>query len=136
MTREVKTVRADAPVRQVVEKRFTTGHQGYPVVDERADLVGIITNTDLRSKVKDLDLDRLVREFMTRDPATVHPSTTAHQALSTMVQLDVGHLPVVEETQPRKLVGIVTRQDLIAVERRVLEEEARGEPAFTRKKAF
>src|SRR5439155_22556483 len=94
MTRDVETVRADAPVRQVVEKRFTTGHQGYPVVDDRGELVGIVTNTDLRSKVKDSDLDRLVREFMTRDPVTVHPSTTAHHALSTMVQLDVGHLPV------------------------------------------
>src|SRR5439155_18275971 len=114
MTRDVETVFENAPVRQVVEKRFTTGHQGYPVVDERGQLVGIITNTDLRGKVKATDLDRLVREFMTRDPATVHPPTTAHHALSTMVQLDVGHLPVVEESGPRRLVGLLTRQDLIA----------------------
>lgn len=127
MAKPVETVKSSAPVRQVVEKRFATGHQGYPVVDDQGRLVGIITSTDMRRKVKEADLDRPVSDFMTKDPGTVTPSTTAHEALTEMVSLDVGHLPVVADEDPKKLVGFLTRTDLIGVERRVLEEEIPGE---------
>lgn len=130
MSKPVESVAANAPVRQVVEKRFATGHQGYPVVDEQGRLAGIITSTDMRRKVKEADLDRPVSDFMTKDPATVTPSTTAHEALTEMVSLDVGHLPVVDENDPKKLVGFLTRTDLIGVERRVLEEEIPGQPVL------
>jgi CIC family chloride channel protein len=127
MSAPAETVREDAPVRQVVEKRFSTGHQGYPVVDAAGKLVGIVTGTDMRQKVKEGQLDKPVRDFMTRDPSSVTPSTTAHTALGVMVQLDVGHLPVVDEADARALVGMLTRSDLIRVERRVLEEESRSD---------
>ena len=127
MAKPVETVNADGPVRQVLEKRFRTGHQGYPVVDRLGSLVGIITSTDLRKRVGEQDLDQPARRFMTGDLVTVTPSTTAHEALTEMVRLDIGHLPVVDEKDPRKLVGILTRTDLIGVEKRILEEEERDE---------
>lgn len=134
MAKEVDTVAADGPVRQVVEKRFATGHQGYPVLEADGRLVGIITATDMRRKVKEGDLDRPARDFMTADPVCVTPTTTAHEALTEMVRLDVGHLPVVDETDARKLVGFLTRTDLVGVERRVLDEEQPTEAALDPKK--
>ena len=130
MTRNVETVRADAPVRQVVEKRFSTGHQGYPVVDAKGRLVGIITSTDMRTKVKDSDLDRPVRDFMTKDPAHVFPGATVHDALMEMVGRNIGHLPVVDDEDPQKLVGFLTRQDVLGVEKRILQDEQRDDPYF------
>lgn len=127
MTTTVETLRADEPVRRVVEKRFATGHQGYPVVDEAGQLAGIITATDMRQKVKEGELDEPVRRFMTLEPVTVLAGTTAHEALTEMVRLDIGHLPVVDETGV-KLIGIVTRQDLVGVERRLMLEEERNAP--------
>jgi CIC family chloride channel protein len=126
MTKDVETVEADAPVRSLVDKRLTTGHQGFPVLDAERKLVGIITSTDLRTKVKDADLDKPVRAFMTSDPAVVTPHTTAHEALTEMVRLDIGHLPVTDERGPRGLVGFLTRSDIVRVERRLFEEEAEG----------
>lgn len=127
MAKDVDAVRADEPVRTVVEKRFATGHQGYPVRDGDDRLVGIITATDMRRKVKEGDLDRPVRDFMTHDPVCVTPSTSAHEALTEMVRLDVGHLPVVDDADAKKLVGFLTRTDLVGVEKRVIEEEEPGE---------
>lgn len=127
MAKDVDTVRAEAPVRSVVEKRFATGHQGYPVRDTNDRLVGIITATDMRRKVKEGDLERPVSDFMTPDPITVTPSTTAHEALTEMVRMDIGHLPVVDEADAKKLVGILTRTDLVNVEKRAWEEEEPGE---------
>lgn len=132
MAHPVETVRNDAPVRQVVEQRFKTGHQGYPVINAEKHLVGIITSTDMRRKVKEGDLDKPVAAYMTRDPVCVTPSTTAHEALTDMVRLDIGHLPVVDEHDHRLLVGFLTRTDLVGVERRVLEEEIPGEAALAK----
>jgi CIC family chloride channel protein len=127
MSAPVETVREDAPVRALVEKRFATGHQGYPVVDAESRLVGIMTSTDMRRKVKDDDLDKPVREFMTPDPSIVTREASAHEALTEMVHLDVGHLPVVDAKDRRRLVGILTRTDLVGVERRLLAEEERAD---------
>ena len=127
MAKDVDTVRSEEPVRSVVEKRFATGHQGYPVRDAQDKLVGIITATDMRRKVKEHDLDLPVSQFMTPDPICVTPSTTAHEALTEMVRMDVGHLPVVDEMDAKKLVGFLTRTDLVSVEKRAWEEEEPGE---------
>ncbi|HUR68819.1 MAG TPA: chloride channel protein [Candidatus Thermoplasmatota archaeon] len=127
MAKDVDTVRAEEPVRTVVEKRFATGHQGYPVRDADDRLVGIITATDMRRKVKEGDLERPVKDFMTPDPVTVTASVTAHEALTEMVRMDMGHLPVVDENDARKLVGFLTRSDLVGVEKRIHEEEEPGE---------
>ena len=127
MTKRVETLSADGPVRQFIEKRFATGHQGYPVMDRLGNLVGILTSTDLREKVKDEDLDQPTRRYMTTDVVTVTPSTTAHEALTEMSRLSIGHLPVVDEKDPKKLAGFLTRSDLIGVERRILEDEEREE---------
>jgi CIC family chloride channel protein len=128
MTKKVETVSADGPVRQFIEKRFATGHQGYPVMDRLGNLVGIVTSTDLREKVKDEDLDQPTRRYMTMDVVSVTASTTAHEALTEMSRLAIGHLPVVDEKDPKKLVGFLTRSDLIGVERRILEDETRERP--------
>ena len=133
MTKPAETVPGDAPVRSVVEKRFTTGHQGYPVVDAQGKLVGIVTATDMRTKVREGELDRPVRDFMTSGPVTMRTSASAHQALTTMVSLDIGHLPVVDARDPAKLVGFLTRTDLFRVERRLMEEEDPGEPVAARR---
>lgn len=127
MSKDVDTLREDEPVRAFVAKRFATGHQGYPVRDGSDRLVGILTASDMRKKVREGDLERPVREFMTRDLVTVTPSTSAHEALTEMVRLDVGHLPVVDERDAAKLVGFLTRTDLVGVERRLEEEEVPGE---------
>ena len=127
MTKKVETITADGPVRQFIEKRFGTGHQGYPVLDRLGNVVGILTATDLREKVKDEDLDQPTRRYMTTDLVTVTPSTTAHEALTEMSRLSIGHLPVVDEKDPKKLAGFLTRSDLIGVERRILEDEEREE---------
>lgn len=130
MAAQVDTVRSADPVRTVVEKRFSTGHQGYPVLDDDGRLAGIITSTDMRRKVKEGDLDRPVADFMTKDPVCVTPTTSAHEALTEMVRMDVGHLPVVDDRDARKLVGFLTRTDLIGVEKRKYEEEVPGEPVL------
>lgn len=65
-----------------------------------------------------------VQEIMTRDPACATPGMTARDAAKLMQREDTGVLPVVENEQSRKLVGLVTDRD-IAI--RVIGEGRDGE---------
>ena len=95
-----------------------------PVLDNDR-LVGIVTWGDIReasaSDATSLDffelhtlLDRMpVREFMTRNPVTVHPITTISSAAHLMMEHKIGGLPVVDHHG--RLVGIITESDIFWV---------------------
>jgi CBS domain-containing protein len=52
------------------------------------------------------------RDIMTRDPRTVTPDTPITEAARLMKEQDVGILPVVESSNSRKLVGVITDRDI------------------------
>lgn len=53
-----------------------------------------------------------IQDVMTRNPATVTPDAPVIEAARIMKQEDVGVVPVVESTESRRLVGVVTDRDL------------------------
>ncbi len=52
------------------------------------------------------------QEVMTRNPVTAVPTDTAEDVARLMRSLDIGPVPVVENQQTKKLIGIVTDRDL------------------------
>lgn len=52
------------------------------------------------------------RDIMTRDPACITPEDTAQQAALLMEQYDCGSIPVVQDNETRRLVGVVTDRDI------------------------
>jgi len=79
---------------------------GLPVV-ENEQLVGIITNRDLRYEE---NLSQSVADIMTRELITAEPGTTLEQAKSQMQKRRVEKLPVT--TPDGKLVGLMTIKDI------------------------
>lgn len=59
--------------------------------------------------------DGTCERIMTRDPVCCLPDDTVNKAAQTMKREGVGSVPVVEDMESRKLVGILTDRD-IAVE--------------------
>lgn len=53
-----------------------------------------------------------VRDVMTTDPRTCLPGDTAFMAASIMKVLETGIVPIIENKQSRRLVGVVTDRDL------------------------
>ena len=53
-----------------------------------------------------------VQEIMTKDPACATPGTTAREVARLMQREDTGVVPIVDEGQDRKLVGVVTDRDI------------------------
>jgi CBS domain-containing protein len=52
------------------------------------------------------------RDIMTQSPAVCTPETSAREAATLMEQNDCGSLPVVENRDSMKLIGMVTDRDL------------------------
>jgi CBS domain-containing protein len=113
---EVMTVRADEPLRDVRARGVS--HQGFPVIDADGNLLGIITRRDF------LDASRRettpARDLITRAPAVIYFDNSLREAADQMVRENVGRLPVVERAHPRRVVGIITRSDLLRAHERRL----------------
>ena len=97
-----------------------TSHQGFPVVDAKGELAGVVTRRDL------LDPERpgaaRVRELIRRPVAVVFEDNSLREAADHMVREEIGRLPVVSRSAPRKPIGMLTRSDLLPAHRRRLDE--------------
>jgi CIC family chloride channel protein len=97
-------------------------HQGFPVVNEAGTLVGVVTRRDLREATA--GDERPIARLIRRPPLYVYDDSTLRQAADHMVNHDVGRLPIVSRQSPHRLVGIVTRSDILSAYRRSLGEAA------------
>src|SRR5690348_705492 len=85
---------------------------GLPVVDTAGQLVGIITNRDMRFEV---DQDRAVSEVMTKAPLiTAQEGVTAEAALGLLRRHKIEKLPIVDGNG--KLRGLITVKDFVKTE--------------------
>ncbi|HVP97457.1 chloride channel protein [Methanoregula sp.] len=97
---------------KVVHLMTTTGHTGFPVI-ENGRLVGMITNRDVSAmRVMDKTCPG-IHEGMTSPPFVIHPDDTLEAALEIMVGHGFDHLPVVRKELPETLVGFLTRTDIL-----------------------
>ncbi len=98
-------------------------HQGFPIVDGAGDLVGVLTRRDLLVELPpDTPLGSLIR----RPPIVVYDESSLREAADQMTHAEVGRLPVVSALAPKKVIGILTRSDLLAAHKPRLEAERRG----------
>ena len=134
------TVTPDATIEEVVRTLREHELPGVPVVDESGRCVGIVTEADLVLPDEEGNLHlphyidlfggfvfleplkrfegRLRKAFasraadmMTPDPDSVGPDTTAAEAARRLHETGHNRLPVLDEE--RRLVGVVTRVDLL-----------------------
>jgi IMP dehydrogenase len=81
---------------------------GVPVINEAKNLIGIITNRDLRFEK---DNDRLIDEVMTKENLiTASPDTTMVEAEAILQEHKIEKLPVLDSNN--HLVGLITYRDI------------------------
>ncbi|MDI3498714.1 chloride channel protein [Archaeoglobus sp.] len=99
-------------VSEVLELIEKTGHIGFPVVREGR-LVGVVTFEDVERVPIEEREKKLVRDIMTRDLVVTYPDETLEDALIKLTQKGIGRLPVVDRNDERKLLGLLTRSDIM-----------------------
>jgi CBS domain-containing protein len=144
MTLDVVSVTPDTPIKDVATVLVERGISGLPVRDADGVVVGVLSEADLLVKqggppersgglfawlvdtASSPDLAKLrahtAGEAMTAPAITVEIDSPVTEAARTMVSLGVNRLPVLEDG---RLVGIITRADLVRLFTRSDEEIAR-----------
>jgi CBS domain-containing protein len=141
--RNVVTIPAAMPVVELLKRYFHSSgmhkHQAYPVVDEKGLLLGVITRTNLLEDwvVRSLDADLasdvatmnviIAYDLIQRAPITGYAWESCRSAAERMAEAGVGRLIVVADDNRQKLIGIVTRSDLLKPRAREVEEEIKRE---------
>jgi CBS-domain-containing membrane protein len=154
MTREVVAARPDTPFKDLVRLLYEHRVSGVPVIDASSDrLVGIVTETDLLgteeaesaagaetggrgrsllewlvhprrlAAVQRRAADLSAQDVMHRDVITAVPGMRVRDAVHAMLRAGVKRLPVVDGDG--RVVGIVSRRDLLAPYLRPEQEIAR-----------
>ncbi len=106
-TPETKVV---AAIKALVDRKFS----GAPVVDERGDLVGILSEMDcMETVVQNLYYGETggdVKDFMSTNVTTVNPEMGIVDLAQMLQEKHFRRLPVVENG---KLIGQVSRRDVL-----------------------
>ena len=95
------------PVSRFHERVQETGHSRYPVIDDAGRVQGMVTAKDVVGRSSKERVERV----MTKHPITVTLKTSLASAAHEMVWEGIELLPVVDEQ--RRLLGVISRQDVI-----------------------
>jgi len=124
MTTDLITVTSDTPLVSARDLLRERNIKQLPVVDDQGNLVGILTDRDIKqawaSPATTLSIYELtyvlqkltVESVMVKDLITITPDATIERAAKILHDRKIGSLPVVEDD---KLVGIITSTDLMEV---------------------
>lgn len=146
MSTEIKTIGADAPLKEAATVMVRSGVSGLPVVDDDRKVIGIITEADFVTAEANRSWGRQrrrllasflgdatppsaksVADVMTEDPHTIDSASSVTEAARMMTDLRVKRLPVV--FPDGTLCGIISRADVMGVFAR--PDEALAEEILT-----
>jgi CBS domain-containing protein len=132
VTRQVVSLRVDQPLAEVrawlAEGADGATHQGFPVVDGQGAIHGVLTRRDLLAV--DTGPAAPIGRLIHRPPVVAFEHNSLRDVADLMVHERVGRVPVVAADGSRRLVGILSRSDLLAAHERRLDATRRAEPTF------
>jgi CBS domain-containing protein len=97
----------------------------YPVVDGAGALVGVATRTDIEAAAA--DGAKPLASIMHARPVVAHGDEPLRAAIHRMAESGLTRMPVVDRSEPPKLLGLVTLKGALKARVRHLEEERRRE---------
>jgi tRNA nucleotidyltransferase (CCA-adding enzyme) len=112
MSRDPQTLSPDTPVKEAAEMMIKFGYEGYPIVED-GEIVGLLTRRAVdRALAHELNLT--ADSLMEAGNIRVFTSDSIEQIQYVMTESGWGQIPVVS-SRSKKIVGIVTRTDLIKI---------------------
>ena len=116
MSTEFTTIAQEMPFRKILETISYSKNFYFPVLDNKGDMTGILSFSDIREMMFEEQLgDLLVAgELSTHKVQVLTPEQNLNEAMEIFSQLDVDQLPVVRNDDKAKVIGMLTRGDVMA----------------------
>ncbi|MFQ5597119.1 MAG: chloride channel protein [Nitrospiria bacterium] len=98
---------------QFIEKSL---HTGFPVVNAQGDLLGMVTYAEIHKAAQEgLDSEKvLVDQIMRKDVPHVFPEEVLVEVVRKMQASKIDRVAVVEPENPQRLVGLITRTNIMS----------------------
>ncbi|MFH2203726.1 MAG: chloride channel protein [Elusimicrobiota bacterium] len=116
MTRKVITIEHDFPIGKLGRHFNKTKRTGFPVVDKDDRLVGMVTYAETQAAYdheppppSDLPIEKIMRTA----GKPLYADDPAGEVIRRMNIDGIDHLPIVDREDSRKIIGIVSRTDLL-----------------------
>ena len=104
----------DSTVSEIADIMDLQDIGAVPVVDEKNQLIGVVSERDIVRKLvkngRDSDLVT-AKDIMTSKVITVTKQTSQTEAFQLMKSNNIRHLPIIDEHQ--KLINFISRRDLV-----------------------
>jgi len=111
MTYDVETLSEQATVSQVrtgLRQKKLAKH-AYPVVNEEGHLRGIVTRGELQLAVPETRISEMIAD---QELMSFTPKTSIRDAANKLIAREFQQAPVVSEVDPKRLVGVITLNDI------------------------
>ncbi len=116
MNTEFTTIAQEMPFRKVLETISYSKNFYFPILDNKGDMTGILSFSDIREMMFEEQLGDLLvaEELATHKVQVLTPEQNLNEAMEIFSQLDVDQLPVVRNDDKAKVIGMLTRGDVMA----------------------
>jgi len=122
MSTDITTIAQEMPFRKVLETISYSKNFYFPVLDNKGDMTGILSFSDIREVIFEEQLgDLLVAgELANKKVCSLTPQQNLSEAMEIFSQLDVDQLPVVRGEDKLKVIGMLTRGEMMAAYNRAI----------------
>ena len=116
MSTDITTIAQETPFRKILETISYSKNFYFPVLDKEGDMTGILSFSDIREVIFEEQLgDLLVAgELANNNVVSLTPQQNLNEAMEIFSQLDVDQLPVVRSEDKLKVIGILSRSEMMA----------------------
>ena len=115
MSQQVIVAKENTNAEQISARLLAGEFNGVPVVDDNGAVIGIVTALDILRAIQDGEKlnTMLARDIMTPNPSTIKRDTPLEEIIRILVEKEIVLVPVVEDNNNNKLIGVVARLDIL-----------------------
>ena len=116
MNQSPVTLHKGQPLADIYRSIQETHFQGFPVMSNNEDLYGIVTLQDVERVLSSKDVtakELKILDITSTPPTTVYPDEPIWAAIQKMGPRDLARLPVISRHGENKLVGLISRSDIV-----------------------
>ncbi len=116
MDKKVETILETTPFKRILTIISRSTNSYFPVVNSKHKMVAILSFSDIREVMFEEGLKDLVvaKDFAATEVISLSPKDNLNEALEKFAAIDVAQLPVVDSKNQDRVIGMLSRGDLIS----------------------
>ncbi|MGY8761344.1 MAG: chloride channel protein [Nitrospinaceae bacterium] len=116
LSKDITTIPEGMPFRKILETISYSKNFYFPVLNGQGEMSGILSFHMVREMIFDEELGDLVvaNDLKVESVMTLTPENNLNEAMEMFAKLDVEQLPVVRRDDPKRVIGMVNRGEVLA----------------------